>query len=326
MPNIGFNKNLKPAIAAALFFQLLSSYFGTTSAYTISVVTPQLKQAEEYGLLVHLEPDLHILGTVHIGARSAEEAQVLIETVQPSNVVIEIPPSRLERIRSSIRTKNKQKLDSSSGNDMIKSKSNDRPQSRTIVGAMSAYPSLAIAGWSQGGISGFLFSTLIVWPSLLKRSITGNEEEEILPRRNEFEAAIEAADRIGANIIPVDLEFDELVQSFVDSMSILSWMNLARAIFVQSIGLVPVDPVKRQKGESLVEWETRRRQVTTSRASRIHGEKLCPKLSRMLVDNRDKTFAEACLKAMDNNVGLGRKTVCIVGLVHVDGIVKGLNS
>jgi len=317
-----FNNNVQAMGIVVLFIQCIC--LGSTAAF--SAVSPQLKQAVENGLLVHFEPDLHILGTVHIGSRSAKEAQILIETVQPSNVVIEIPPSRLERIRSNIQTRKNQKIDCDSRNNITKFESNNRPQSSTIAGAINAYPSLAIAGWSKAGFSGFLFSTAIVWPSLLKRSITGNEEEETLPRRTEFEAAVEAADKIGANIIAVDLEFDELVQSFVDSMSVLSWVNLAGAIVVQSIGLVPVDPVKRRKGESLVDWERRRREVTTSRASRLHGEKLSPEVSRVLVDERDKTFAEACLRVMDENLGVKRKTVCIVGLVHVDGILKDLNS
>eukprot|EP00586_Coscinodiscus_wailesii_P021257 CAMPEP_0172504156 /NCGR_PEP_ID=MMETSP1066-20121228/176045_1 /TAXON_ID=671091 /ORGANISM="Coscinodiscus wailesii, Strain CCMP2513" /LENGTH=46 /DNA_ID= /DNA_START= /DNA_END= /DNA_ORIENTATION= len=46
---------------------------------------------------------------------------------------------------------------------------------------------MASAGYSNGGISGLIFSTVIVWSSLLKRSVTNSEEMEKLPRKNEFE-------------------------------------------------------------------------------------------------------------------------------------------
>jgi hypothetical protein len=309
-------------VQAALLIQfLLFSPIETVNA--ISVLPQQLKQAAQNGLLVHSAPDLHILGTVHIGSQSAKETEALIEYLQPSNVVIEIPPSRLERIRSNIRAK-KDKRDNDSNINVAKSEleSNERPKSSTIVGAIQSYPALASVGWSKGGISGFLFSTAIVWPSLLKKSLTGNEEEETLPRRNEFEAAVEIADRVGANIIAADLEFDELIQSFVGCMSALAWIRLGYSIFGQSFGLLPIDPLKRQKGESLVEWECRRRKINTSRASRLHGENASPEISRVLVDERDLRFAEACLKAMEGKLESDRTTVCVVGLVHVDGIAR----
>jgi len=325
MASTGFNyqvqvgKMVSQFVQAALLIQFLLSPIETANA--ISVLPQQLKQATENGLLVHSAPHLHILGTVHIGSQSAKEAEALIEYLQPLNVVIEIPPSRLERIRSNIREK-KNKFDNDSKINVAKleSESNERLQSSTVIGAIRSYPALATAGWSKGGISGFLFSTAILWPSLLKKSFTGNEEEETLPRRNEFEAAVDIADRIGANIIAADLEFDELVQSFAECMSALAWIRLGYTIFGQSIGLLPIDPLRRQKGESLVEWERRRRKVNTARATRLHGENASPEISRVLVDERDLRFAEACLKAMDGKSE--RRTVCIVGLVHVDGILR----
>ena len=294
----------------------------------LAFLPPQLKQAMDKGLLVQPFPDVYVLGTVHIGSKSANEAITLISAVKPSNVLVEISPSRMERIlrkNTEVKAKmnNNQRKDN---NDQI-----DTEGSKILdpIGAISYLPALASQGYAKGGISGLLFSVAILWTSLLKQSITSNEERERLPRRNEFDAAVISADASGAKIIPCDLEFEELIASISQTMTPSTWINLGLTIMGESIGLLPMDPIKRRKNESLLEWEKRRRNLETARASRKHGDIAAPEISNVLVRDRDTRFAKECAKviarAADVNVdkSIGA-TVCIVGLVHVDGIISKL--
>ena len=51
------------------------------------------------GLLARPHPNLYVLGTVHIGSKSAKEAKELIEAVRPKHVVVEVSPTRLRRLK-----------------------------------------------------------------------------------------------------------------------------------------------------------------------------------------------------------------------------------
>ncbi len=277
-----------------------------------------LESMIQEGLLVQPRENLYVLGTVHIGSKSAHEAELLIETVKPANVVVEIPPSRLIRIQKKASQIRKKEAEQS--NDGINTSPTTEGGSLKEAGLLSTigmFPALASEGYAKGGLSGMLFSTIIVWGSLLKRSTTVGEEADSLPRRNEFEAAVIASENVGANVIPADLEFEDLIQTVATSMTPLSWANLGFTVFCESIGLRESDPVRRGKGESMVEWELRRRNVETARASRAHGEISNPELSDVLVNVRDAEFAQICMDFLD-----GGPTVCVVGLVHLDGIVN----
>lgn len=256
--------------------------------------------------------NLYILGTVHIGSKSAQQAELLIEIVKPANVIVEIPPSRLKRLQKK-----------ASQIQIEEAEQKKEGVNLNLLGAIGMFPAMATEGYAKGGLSGMLFSTIIVWGSLLKRSTTTGEEANSLPRRNEFEAAVVAGENVGATVIPADLEFEDLIQMVATSMTPLSWANLGFTVFCESIGLREPDPIRRGKQESMVDWELRRRNVDTARASRAHGESANPELSEVLVNVRDRAFARVCLDLLNNNkdeVSSG-PTVCVVGLVHLDGIV-----
>ncbi len=299
-------------------------------------VPAQLEAIMSEGLLVRPHPNLYILGTVHIGSQSARDVQSLIETVKPSNVIVEIPPSRLNRLqqkaRSTITAEQERSIDSidtdierygevstTANSDSIKQSA----KTMNFLDALVSFPAFASEGYAKGGISGLLFSIVIVWSSLLKRSTTSDEEMNSLPRKNEFEAAVTSAERIGARIIPADIEFEDLIQSVANTMTPLTWSRLALTILSESLGITPSDPVRRGKGESMAEWENRRRDLETARASRDHGYATTPELSSVLVQSRDAEFARLCLEKIDSeeDVQCDDTTVCIVGLVHLDGIV-----
>jgi len=274
------------------------------------VLPVQLEPMFAQGLLANPLPNLYVLGTVHIGSKSADEAQTLIEAVKPSCVIIEIPPSRLERIRKKVAARKK------------KDKEEKSKEKTSFVNAILMLPVFASEGYTKGGVSGLLFSTIIVWSSLVKRSLTTNEEVVSLPRKNEFESAVTAADNIGADIICADLEFEDLIDSVGKSMSSpLTWMKLGFNVFCESIGIRSSDPIRRRRGESIEDWEIRRRDIETARASRIHGEQANPELSKVLVHHRDAKFARLCMERLEDNIQVNETTVCIVGLVHLDGVV-----
>ena len=309
------------------------------------------------GLLARPHPNLYVLGTVHIGSKSAKEAEELIEAVRPKHVVVEVSPTRLRRLKE-IHEKKMEEMKEIIGDEerqpqtqsQLQQQSQSQSKSKTqsqlqqqseddssskqtgFIDAVRMLPAMASAGYTKGGISGLLFSTIIVWSSLLKRSTTKTEEVETLPRVNEFEASIVAGEGVGARIIPADVEFDDLIHSVATSMNAIEWMRLGMTVLLESTNMQSSDPVRRQRGESMVEWEKRRRNVETARASRAHGERTTPELSRVLVDMRDDRFSSICLDVMDEyeNEREGDSngddddddvTVCVVGLVHLDGIV-----
>jgi len=315
-------------ISAFLLLQVWTTFPSTTTAICLDssrTLPPRLHEAMSKGLLAQPRPDVYVLGTVHIGSESAEEAQALIEAVKPSTVVIEIPPSRLKRLRQNNENRKHAPMDANVSKTV--------PPTPGTFGALRSLPALAAAGWSKGGLAGLLFSTVIVGSSLLKRSTTVSEEEKTLPRRSEFTTAIEAADKVGSTVIPADLEFEELISAVTRSVSPLGWVKLGINVLGETAGIRPVDPIKRLREETMVQWAERRRNISISRASKVHGDKTAPGLSRALVDDRDAIFTEACLKVLEANAaksstqdenGQRPVTVCIIGLVHLDGVVDRL--
>ena len=271
---------------------------------------------------------MYLLGTVHIGSESAEEARLLIDTVKPKAVVVEVATSRVATIRRRNEAAKKAR-DNESNNDEVESLSTPRSKSNDPGVLLKSLPALAEKGWSTGGIAGLLFATTIIWGSLLKRSFTAQEETDTLPRADEFAAAIEAADTVGASVIPCDVELEELIGTVVRSLSFVGWMSLALNVAAETIGLREVDPIRRRRGESVVDWAMRRRDIATARASRTHGEELSAGLNKALVDDRDERFARYCKKVIElseDMAGVGDAIVCVVGLVHVDGVAKRLQD
>eukprot|EP00578_Thalassiosira_sp_NH16_P010911 CAMPEP_0181124506 /NCGR_PEP_ID=MMETSP1071-20121207/26519_1 /TAXON_ID=35127 /ORGANISM="Thalassiosira sp., Strain NH16" /LENGTH=343 /DNA_ID=CAMNT_0023209819 /DNA_START=144 /DNA_END=1175 /DNA_ORIENTATION=- len=303
---------------------------------------PHLQKAVARGLLVqpHGRPDVFVLGTVHVGSESAEEASLLIETVRPSTVVVEVAPSRLPLIRK--RNKENESNNKRKAVAAATIGETDLPQSRDYAArrassstvqfqtALRSLPALAQKGWTTGGVGGLIFSIAILWGSLLKRSLTAAEESDALPRTDEFAAAIAAADEIGSTVVPADMEIDELIGSIARSMTApADWISLGKNVVMESLGAREADPIRRRRDESLLGWAERRRDVATSRASRAHGEAMAPCISRVLVDERDGMFAESCVGALRSRGGgdrTGDVIVCVVGLVHVDGVVERLET
>lgn len=285
----------------------MASLVVQTSSMTLP---PQLQRTMENGLLTKPRQDTYILGTVHIGSESAEEAALLIESVRPTSVVLEVPPSRIERIRRN----NARRVDQV--DEEASSLSKPKPNLFRVL------PILAQRGWTSGGLGGLLFALIIVGGSMVKRSFSVNEETGTLPRRDEFAAAIEAADAVNARVIAADYEIDELIGA-ASAMSPQVWFSLWVGVLADQLGLRPADPIRRKKGESVVSWASRRRDIETARASRRHGEESCFEFAQILVNDRDARFANSCIDALASGEGA---TVCVVGLVHLDGVVERLEQ
>ena len=324
-------------VVGTLLLMLLSSLLHSSDAFSsttpspnaqLAVLPPKLQAAADKGLLIQPLPSVYLLGTVHIGSESAEEARLLIEAVEPKALVVEVAPSRVETIRRRNEAAKKARNDESNGNEVETLRA---PNQRNDPGVLlKSLPALAEKGWSTGGIAGLLFAITIVWGSLLKRSFTAQEETDTLPRADEFAAAIEAADAVGASVIPCDVELEELIGNVVRSLSLVGWISLALNVAAETMGLREIDPIRRRRGETVVEWATRRRDIATARASRIHGEELSKGLNKALVDDRDERFARYCMKVIELSEDMMNETddviVCVVGLVHIDGVAKRLQE
>ena len=376
---------------------LLSFRFHNTNVHALALqqqLPRTLDAAIERGLLVELKLPKHnnscciyILGTVHIGDESANEATILINAVRPSIVIVEMSPSRLEekqklRIRQ-IRQQQQQAKSEDDVSNKKKKKMEDQQQQQqqarknegrtrtpgTIL--FDTIPQLAMKGWEHGGFGGLLFSAGMIGGTLLKQSLMNNgdgdddNDNDIRHRYDEFEATIIAANNNNNNninattttsIVAADYEFEELIKEVSDAMTPCSWLRIFTISILENIGLYPKDPIVRQRDETYREWKNRRRNITTARASRIHGDKTCYELSQILVTTRDERFAKCCIEAIlqqqqqrqqlstgfiaDNNTMIGdgdgdedphgkkkKKSdvivcVVVVGLVHVDGIVR----
>ena len=98
------------------------------------------------GLLVQplprQQPNLYVLGTVHIGAESAQEATLLIETVRPQIVVLEVAPSRVEIIRRR-NNNNSSKNDVSNSSNNNSSSSSSNNYNNNPFALLQALPALA---------------------------------------------------------------------------------------------------------------------------------------------------------------------------------------
>lgn len=263
---------------------------------------PTLEKAMENGLLTRPRPDTYVLGTVHIGSESAKEARLLIDWCRPSVVVLEASPSRIKRIRKRTET---EKLDKKSN----------------IFKSITA---LADCGWASGGLKGLIFSVAVLGGSLIKQSFSAKEEDEILPRIDEFDAALQAAQLVNADVIAADYEIEELIKVVSLRMSLVELIDLAVSSFAQDLGIQKPDPIRRIENESIISWASRRRKIETARASRKYGEEKFPEFSKILVDERDDTFTKSCVEASSND---GASILCcIVGLVHLDGVTKRLQE
>ena len=293
-------------------FVVYSGFLIAASNGYSHTLTPRLQQAAASGLLVEPKPNLYVLGTVHIGSESALEVEELIEVVKPDTVIIEVAPSRLQSLR--------QKAVRNNDNSPEEKQPKTDP-----ISAILSWPAFASRGWSAGGFLGFVFVSAVLWPGFVKRSLTASEEEIALPRRDEFAAAIEAAISLydEPTIIAADAELDELILGCSKAMSIGDWIQFGYREGVETpLGLRPKDPIRRISSETLEEWAKRRRLVDTARASKKHGEEVSPSFSSVLVNQRDARFASACLDSLE--LQPQQTIVCIVGLVHVEGICANL--
>lgn len=288
-----------------LFVAILQQNF---KVFALVALPLNLQRTMEAGLLTKPSSDVYVLGTVHIGNQSAYEAELLIESVRPSIVVLELAPSRVKRIRLENNSRRKSNIKE---NKSISQSAKPNLLFQTI-------PALAERGWESGGFGGLVFTVVIMGGSLIKKSLSANEETEKIPRRDEFAAAVEAADAVNAKVVAADYELEELIEAVSKRMTTHAWLSLAIAALSEKLGLRPPDPILRTKREGMVDWAHRRRNIETARASRFHGEESCIELSNVLVEERDARFADSCINTLKKSNG--GTAVCVAGLVHLDGV------
>ena len=299
---------------------------------------------------------VYCLGTVHIGSTSAREAKLLIETVQPDTVILEMAPSRVATLRRQRQQAFHNKTHSSQPQDSHNENNNESlndniptPTKTTTTNNTNdpfhllfhVLPALAGKGWTAGGFVGFLFATTILWTSLVKQQADTQQQQQedetspLLLRVNEFSAALDAADQMGATVVACDWELEELIHRVAQALSRppSAAMTLVAHLIGETFGWRSVDPIRRRRDETWPAWERRRRDIATARASRQHGQAQSPALARVLVHDRDECFAQACRRQAQLQARTPGEedthrrpftVVCIVGLVHLDGVVERL--
>lgn len=218
------------------------------SSQGVTLSSPRLLECIQKELLIRPSENLYVLGTVHIGAESALDAEELIRVVQPSKVVVEISPSRLKRLQRQYETTSDPMIEAS------------RAPTVKPLQACLMLPAFIQRGWSAGKIKGMLVAVIFMWPSVLKISLTSKEEEDSLPRRDEFAAAVYAAIDSNATIIPAEIELEDLILQFAKSVSpVTGWMKLAyRAGVETSLGIRPYVDDKNHFNNGLKDGEVRK--------------------------------------------------------------------
>jgi len=318
-----------------IFFSLAPTGFSLSTTPSSSY---ELKALVSKGLLVQPLPNLYVLGTIHIGSKSANDVKLVLDTVQPATVIVELPPSRLPAIA----VKSQHIIQQySAENDDSKQQVASTSSKTSLIQAIATLPSMAGAGLSFAGIPGMMVTVGLLWSSLVKQiwSLKKNSQQgnDTLQRRNEFEAAVAVANvLVGATVVAADWELEELVQRLALSLTALDWIQLMwGGLVLEPLGIQPKDPLQCKPDESAVEWEERRRDISTARASLHHAQTYTPAgVDQVLVHQRNQHFAELCLKEMcaqEETVKEGegsidssqlQPTVCIVGLAHVDGVCE----
>jgi len=303
------------------------------SLSTASSSSSELKALVSKGLLVQPLPNLYVLGTIHIGSKSADDVKSVLNTIQPSTVIVELPPSRLPTIVHSKKIMQQY----SDKNDVNKQQDASKPSKTSLIQAITTLPSMAGAGLSFAGFPGMMVTVGLLWSSLVKQtwSLKNSQQQgNELKRRNEFEAAVAVANILGASVVAADWELEELVQRLASSLTVFDWIRLMwGGLVLEPLGIQPIDPLQRKPDESAVEWEERRRDITTARASLKHAQTYTPAVDQVLVHGRNQHFAELCLKQIYAQVvtmkGEGsidsnqlQPILCIVGLAHVDGVCE----
>lgn len=319
----------------------------STSRSTLLSSSSEMQKLVSKGLLVQPIPNLYILGTIHIGSRSAEDVKVVVKSLQPSQVIVELPPSRLSAILKSeviiqqYRDEKDESTENYEKNNQTITHITTSKNTSNIFQVFGALPSMAAAGLSYAGLPGMMVTVFLLWSSLMKQtwslnaSKNANDGDDLI-RCNEFEAAVAMASIVDARIIAADWELEELVQRLASNLTLLDWIQLLWGAFIlQAVGMQPPDPLQRKPGESAVVWEERRRNISTARASLQHAQNYTPAVDQVLVHQRNQHFAELCLKTAcpeesttttkDNSKDAPttcqqNPTICIVGLAHLDGI------
>jgi pheromone shutdown protein TraB len=278
-----------------------------------------LQEAVDLGLLVQPLPDIYVLGTVHAGNQSAIEVQALLETVQPRTVVLEVSPSRLALLRHR-RRRNQQNQSS-----MTRSTFEDTSASSlSLSQALMTWPAIWTQGWEKGGWPAAFFGMIIVWPALVSTAsqrlfLTSFSSQASTQRVDEFVTAVRVVDDLHkgtAKVVAADVEMETIWKQVGVALARPSdCVALVGRLLGEAVG----DPLSRRSDESYQDWCTRRRQPATARASKQHGMGRSPALADVLVDQRDKTLADALIHHVDQT-----PVVCVVGLVHLEGVVQRL--
>lgn len=233
---------------------------------------------------------------------------------------------------------------------------------RSVLQEIGTLPSFALTGLSIAGIPGMMVMVVLLWSSLVQQAWQMKEQHNdpaAFATVSEFDTAVMIVATKNTTVVAADWELPELVEKLAAFLTVQDWIQLLWGGFVlEPLGLQPKDPITQRKSnnnkhnnsnnkESAMEWEERRRDISSARASLQHKQKYYgPAVDTVLVHQRNQRFAEFCVKELlcgpnkeaeeeeaetmegeeeKRNDSRSRSqpiVVCIVGLAHLDGVAE----
>mmetsp|Transcript_5524 Transcript_5524/g.13846 ORF Transcript_5524/g.13846 Transcript_5524/m.13846 type:complete len:379 (-) Transcript_5524:171-1307(-) len=269
-----------------------------------------------------------LIGTAHLSEKSNRQVQRLIETLQPNAVMIEIDPSRLERLGfNSINGINVARVTNSDDIELPIA-----PRRNPGGGLLGFAQEASIAVFSQ------------VARALLTRVYKSLENDMDQKAGGEFLQAVQSAEACGAcdTLILGDRNsvttISRVAELAIDSGDFMGVLNRLQAVNQEEIDKFEPQVRKellRQKGqEGNDDYELDRTELTTAiiealkedetYRTRLFGrlEQDVPEFFQAFLKERDYLMSESIIREFDRRPKEVRTIVGVVGLAHVPGMEK----
>jgi pheromone shutdown protein TraB len=240
----------------------------------------------------HTGATVHVLGTAHISALSVQQVRDLIQRVRPDTVVLELDDERIQTVRERL-LKNAPNQDTSLFSELLRVFTDPR----------------------RGSLGSRMFE---VYFKLIYRTL---RMAGFLPGA-EFAAAIEEAERMGAQIVLGDRNIHETMERLRTAVT-HHFLDVLRAL------MTPPPPELERAFGALM--ERARGDTGSFQASEFVDALLdrksvrlitgflsstLPAVSKVMLDERDVILASAIASAP------GQRVVAVVGAAHLDGIER----
>jgi pheromone shutdown-related protein TraB len=214
------------------------------------------------------DKEIHLLGTAHVSKKSVDEVRRIIAELRPDSVAVELDRARYETLAD-----------------------------ETRFGRVDVRDVLA------KGRAGLYLSSLL-FAGFQKRL---GDRLGVKPGA-EMLAGVEAAERLGANVVFADREVQVTLMRCYRSLGFLERLQVLAVLVMLPFASSDIDEA---------EVERLKERETIGDVMQTFAEQL-PTLKTPLIDERDQYLAASIAKAP------GRRIVAVVGAAHVPGVERRL--